>query len=364
MNQQEHPPVSHRPSPNRQPDNRQGKRPRRRRGPTVSQILAPVLGIGCVFLGVMTGIYYLQGIHLRGQMEEAEIQHQASMAELQQKLDETIASTIPIEDFKANAAAYNVSAEFIQRFFDDVIVYKDDAIIYAPIDPDIPKNDYDWQFLDRSGGHYSYKDDKYTAKLGVDVSKFQNEIDWELVAGDGIRFAMIRMGYRGYGNGALMTDPTFQYNIEGALENGLDVGVYFFSQAVTAAEAIEEAEYLLEAIAEYDVTMPVVFDMEIVTESEEARANSLSPSERAVITEAFCERIAEAGYSPMIYGNPAWLLSKMDWQSLPDYPLWLAQYSREPFFPYEFTMWQYTSTGRVNGIDGDVDLNLCFSSGW
>ena len=180
----------------------------------------------------------------------------------------------------------------------------------------------------------------------------------------GVIFRLFFHRFQGFGNVDHHSFGTFQYNMEGALKNGLDVGVYFFSQAVTAAEAIEEAEYLLEAIAEYDVTMPVVFDMEIVTESEEARANSLSPSERAVITEAFCERIAEAGYSPMIYGNPAWLLSKMDWQSLPDYPLWLAQYSREPFFPYEFTMWQYTSTGRVNGIDGDVDLNLCFSSGW
>lgn len=355
MNQQR-PPVT--PVPPR-------PRPKRRRYPTVSQIMAPLLAVACFFLAVLAGVYYLKNIQLKNEMEEAEALHETAVADLQQKLDETIESTIPVEDFKAVAASYNVSAEFIQRFFDDVIVYKDDAVIYAPIDPDIPKNDYDWQFLDRTGGHYSYKDGKYTAKLGVDVSKFQNEIDWEQVAGDGIRFAMIRMGYRGYGNGALMTDPTFQYNMEGALENGLDVGVYFFSQAITAAEAVEEAEYLLAAIEEYDVTMPVVFDMEIVTESADARANSLTPAERTVITRAFCETVAAAGYTPMIYGNPGWLLSKINWQDLPDYPLWLAQYySRGPFFPYEFDMWQYTSTGKVNGIDGDVDLNLCFSSGW
>jgi len=340
------------------------RRPQRRRGPSASQILSALLGIACVFLTVLTAVFVLKNLQLKSELKKAEERHDAAVADLNRQLEDTIESTIPIEEFKAYAGMYNVSTEFIQRFFDDVVVYKDDTIVYAPIDPELPLHDYDWTYLDRTDGLYSYKDDKYTAKLGVDVSRFQNSIDWEAVAGDGIRFAMLRMGYRGYVDGTLMTDPCFKQNIEGALANGLQVGVYFFSQAVTAEEAVEEAEYLLEAIKGYDIVMPVVFDMEIVTESADARANTLSPAERTVIAKAFCERIAEAGYDPMIYGNTAWLLSKLEWKELQEYPVWLAQYSREPHFPYRFSMWQYTSAGKVNGIQGDVDLNLCFASGW
>lgn len=334
--------------------------PRRRRGPTASQILAPILAVFCVLLAVLAAVFYLQNLHLQNEMKEAEDLHEVAVADLQQQLNDTIESTIPIDEFKANAGIYNVSAEFIQRFFDDAVVYKDDAIIYAPIDPELEKNDYDWSFLSRENGRYSYQDQSITAKLGIDAAKFQGEIDWAAVASDGIEFAMLRLGYRGYGNGTLMTDPYFEQNAAGASANGIDMGVYFFSQAITVEEAVEEAEYVLAAIEEYDVTMPVVFDMEIVTESNEARANSLTSEERTAVTAAFCDRIAEAGYTPMIYGNPCWLLSKIDLKELEDYPVWLAQYYREPFFPYEFSMWQYTNTGTVSGIAGNVDLNLYF----
>lgn len=340
------------------------RRPKRRRGPAPSQILAAFLGVVCVFLTIVTAIFFLKNLQLKSDIRKAEELHQITVADLNKQLEDTIESTIPIEDFKAYAGMYNVSTEFIQRFFDDAVVYKDDTIVYAPIDPELPRHDYDWAYLDRTDGHYSYKDDKYTAKLGVDVSRFQGNIDWSAVAGDGVRFAMLRMGYRGYADGMLVTDSCFKQNIEGALANGLQAGVYFFSQAVTAAEAVEEAEYLLSAIEGYDVTMPVVFDMEIVTESADARANALTAAERTAVTKAFCDRIAEAGYDPMIYGNTTWLLSKLNWKELQEYPVWLAQYSREPHFPYEFSMWQYTSAGKVNGIEGDVDLNLCFASGW
>ena len=352
LNQQKHPPAPSRP------------RPRRRRGPSLSLVAASLLAIICVFLAIVTAIASLRVTQLKKDIELAEAQHQTAMTEMQQKLDETIATTIPVDDFKAYAGIYNVNTEFIQKFFPDKVVYKDDAVIYAPIDPELPKHDYDWSYLDRTDGLYSYKDKKYTAKLGVDVSRFQGSINWEAVAGDGVRFAILRMGYRGYVDGMLMTDPCFTQNINGALNNGIEVGVYFFSQAITPEEAVEEAEYLLKAIEGYNVTMPVVFDMEIVAESADARANSLTPEERTAITKAFCARIAEAGHDPMIYGNTAWLLAKLQWKELQDYPVWLAQYTREPCFPYKFSMWQYTCTGKVNGIEGDVDLNLCFASGW
>lgn len=347
------------------PNSQSPKARRTRKRPLGSQIMAPIFGALCVVLAVLLAVLYLRTIYLQKQKEDAELNAAASIAQLEQQLQNTIDSTIPIEEFKAISASYNISAEFIQRFFDDVIVYKDQGIVYAPIDPDLPKNDYDWSFLKRQNGRYSYVPESGVhSRLGIDVAKFQEEIEWDKVAGDGIQFAMIRMGYRGYGNGALVTDPTFVQNIEGALENSLDVGVYFFSQAVSKAEAVEEADYVLEAIRDYDVRMPVVFDMEMVTESDSARANSLTPEERTAITIAFCDRIKAAGYTPMVYGNPGWLLSKVNLKELGAYPVWLAQYYREPFFPYEFQMWQYTNTGKVNGIKGNVDLNVCFTAGW
>lgn len=344
------------------PPQRSRRKPRR---PLGAQIAAPLLGVLCVILAVLLAILGLRTLYLQKQKEESEAAAASSIAQLQQELQQTLDSTIPIEEFKANAASYNVSAEFIQRFFDDVIIYKDQGIVYAPIDPSLPKNSYDWSFLSRKGDRYSYAPEGgASARLGVDVSKFQGEIDWEKVAADGIEFAMIRMGYRGYGTGAIVTDPTFQQNVEGALANGLEVGVYFFSQAVSEEEAVEEAEYLLEGIAGYGVSMPVVFDMEMVSESDSARANGLTPEERTAITIAFCQRIKAAGYTPMVYGNPGWLISKVNLKELGDYPVWLAQYYREPFFPYQFQMWQYTNTGRVDGISGNVDLNLCFTADW
>ncbi|MCI8600781.1 MAG: hypothetical protein HFE45_04215 [Oscillospiraceae bacterium] len=365
MNYNEHPQNTQAgtnpPSP--RPPRQSGKKP------IAAQILAPILGMLTIILAILLATVCLRNTYLQRQKEKAEMEAETAVAKLQDDLQQLQAhldnDTILIEDFKDNAARYNVSAEFIQRFFDDVIIYKDQGIVYEPIDPNLPKNSYDWSFLTRQGSRYSYlPDNGPAAKLGIDVAKFQEEIDWEKVAAEGIRFAMVRMGYRGYGTGALMTDPNFQQNVEGALENGIDVGVYFFSQAINENEAIEEAEYLLDAIKGYNIKMPVVFDMEMIAESSTARANNLSPQQRTAITKAFCSRIKLAGYTPMIYGNPGWMLSKVNFEELTEYPLWLAQYYREPFFPYEFQMWQYTNTGRVNGINGNVDLNLCFTDQW
>ena len=335
--------------------------PRRRRSRMGAQIAAPLLGALSVLLAGALGIALLRMLYIDHQSKEKQAEAEASIAQLEAQLQTTLDTTIPIEDFKNEAARYNLSAEFIQLFFDDVIVYKDEGIVYEPIREDWPKNSYDWSLLDREDGRMVYGD---SSMVGIDVAKFQGEIDWAKVAADGIDYAMIRLGFRGYGTGAIVTDPYYEANIDGALENGLDVGVYFFSQATTEAEAVEEAEYVLTQLGDRTITMPVVFDMEMVTEDPNARANGLTPEERTAITRAFCERIAEAGLQPMIYGNPTWLLSKIKLEQLQDYPVWLAQYYREPFYPYPFQMWQYSTTGQVDGISGNVDLNVCFSTDW
>ena len=326
--------------------------------------LAPVLASLLAITNVVTlGGYGLSYIQTRLTVQEAEKTAQQSKdeaASLRSELEEMEQNTIPVDTFTNLVAEYNMSAQFIQEFFDDRIVYKDTSVHYAPIDQSLPMNSYDWQYLSWEDGRPSYTPDgERHATLGVDVSYHQGEIDWAAVAADGIQFAMIRCGYRGYGNGDLVTDSCYPGNVQRALDNGLDVGVYFFSQAITEEEAVEEAEYVIGLLEGYEINMPVVFDMEIL--QDDARANDLTSSQRAQISKAFCDTIRAAGYTPMIYGNTAYYMSKVDFASLAgEYGIWLAQYYDEPFFPYQFNMWQYTNDGTVDGIAGTVDINLYF----
>ena len=194
---------------------------------------------------------------------------------------------------------------------------------------------------------------------GIDVSYYQGQIDWEKVKASGIEFAMIRLGYRGYGQeGKLVEDKMAFKNLEGALDAGLQVGVYFFSQAITVEEAVEEAEFVLKRIKVYDITMPVVFDWEYI--SEEARTAKMDRRTLTDCYKAFCDKIAEAGYTPMSYFNTYQSRQLMYLHELEDYPFWLALYSDRMTYPYRFEMWQYTDSGRVPGIEGNVDINLYF----
>lgn len=200
--------------------------------------------------------------------------------------------------------------------------------------------------------------------VGIDVSSHQKQIDWEQVADAGVEFAMIRAGYRGYYNPTLNKDIYFDYNIQSALANGLDVGVYFFSQAITVEEAQEEAKLLLSWIQDYDITYPVVFDWESV-DNEDSRSRDTDGETVTKCAQAFCEIIEQAGYLPMTYGSPSKVYADgILLDQLQDYPFWLAHYTRDwlpTSFRYHYDMWQYSSDGSVPGIDGRVDLNLCLA---
>ncbi len=223
--------------------------------------------------------------------------------------------------------------------------------------PNLYKND---NFQVDENGIIEYNDGIVTSKKGIDVSKFQGNIDWRSVKADGVEYAFIRMGYRGYGSaGKLVTDETFEKNIKGATANGVDVGVYFFSQAVNEEEAIEEANYVLEAIKGYDVTYPVVIDIEEVTDKD-ARTAEMTQQQWTKNCIAFCETIKAAGYTPMIYGNLKTFFIMLDMEQLTMYDKWFAQYDTSVYFPYEFKIWQYSESGTVNGISTDVDLNVSF----
>ena len=218
----------------------------------------------------------------------------------------------------------------------------------------VPVNEYDAADFHRDADGYLRCAD---APLGVDVSSFQGEIDWARVAAAGVKFAMIRVGLRGYTIGGIQPDAQFRRNIEGALAAGLDVGVYFFSQAINVWEAEEEADYVLEQLKGYELTYPVVFDWERIGTAA-ARTDNVGAAAVTRCAGAFCDMIADAGYTPMVYFNldQGYLSYQLD--RLTDYGFWLAEYQDCPTFYYRCDLWQYTERGRVDGIDGAVDLDL------
>ena len=227
----------------------------------------------------------------------------------------------------------------------------------------VDRNRYDPQaFTQEENGWITYEKNGRKALTGIDVSVYQGAIDWEAVAQSGVEFAIIRLGYRGYSQGAIQLDRNFEQNMRGALEAGLDVGVYFFSQATTVLEAEEEADFVLENLRGYPITFPVVFDWEFVT-ADQARTHEMEGEALTDCALAFCELVATAGYTPMVYFNQdiGYFYYQLD--ELDQYPFWLAEYDSKPDFFYDFEIWQYTHTGTVPGIQGSVDLNLAFESG-
>ena len=194
--------------------------------------------------------------------------------------------------------------------------------------------------------------------LGIDVSEWQDEIDWQQVKDAGVEFAMIRVGWRGSEQGVLVEDICAQANYAGASAAGIKVGAYIFSQAITIEEAIEEADYLLDLIKDWNVEMPVVFDWEFI--SEESRTGNMDPRTLTDCTKAFCDRVKAAGYQPMVYFNISHSYDNIYIRELTDYPFWLARYDTVLNYPYKIDMWQYTETGSVPGISTNVDINLYF----
>jgi len=235
--------------------------------------------------------------------------------------------------------------------------------LLIPIREDVEKNTYIAEkFVKNDKGEYTYLEDgKNIAIKGVDVSKYQETIDWNKVAADGVEFAMIRLGFRGMGTqGTCELDPYFKTNMDGAKAAGIETGVYFFTQATTVEEAKEEAQFVIENLKDYDVTWPVVFDTEAITSYKAARANVLSRETRTACAKAFLEEIKAAGYTPMLYANTRWSILNLDMGELSEYDFWYAYYGNDMYYPYQYTMWQYTSGGTVNGIKGKADLNISF----
>ena len=222
----------------------------------------------------------------------------------------------------------------------------------------LTEEDFVWE-----GDRITYIGGEYETRFGIDVSAYQNQgcpdktIDWEAAAEDGVDFAMVRIGFRGYGTGSLNTDAFYGKNIDGAMDAGIDTGVYFFSQAITVEEAIEEADYVISLLEGHEISGPVAYDWEM--HDSTYRVYGISPKMATACALAFCQRIEEAGYQPMIYASKYVGYNKFNLPQLADYPIWFPEYGKNyPKFYYEINTWQYTSSCTVAGITGRVDANI------
>lgn len=236
-----------------------------------------------------------------------------------------------------------------------------DMVWITPLEG-VDVNDLDRAELRLVNGVPQYTGSSYRTLRGVDVSEHQWGVDWQKVAASGVDYAMIRIGYRGYTEGGLFEDPHYRNNIEGVLTAGMDAGVYFFSQAVTAAEAVEEAEYVIGLLEGYEVTMPVVFDWEHI-ESADGAAARTDGLDGVTLTDcalAFCQTVTNAGYDAGVYFNRHFGYYEYDLSRLTAYTFWLAQPGEYPDFYYKSEMWQYSFTSTVPGIEGETDMNLFF----
>ena len=240
--------------------------------------------------------------------------------------------------------------------------------VYADAEPiQLYEGDFMWN---DTGDRLIYTGDRYRTRFGVDVSAYQNRasetktIDWEAARDDGVEFAMVRVGFRGTSTGAINADEYYAQNIDGAMAAGIETGVYFFAQAITVEEAIEEADFVIGLLRGHEINGPVAYDWEM--HNSQYRVYGTSPEMATACAIAFCKRIQEAGYTPMIYAGTYVSYIKYDQGAIAPYLSWYPEYksaSSEKLYPtirYQMDYWQYTSSCTVAGISGRVDANLQF----
>lgn len=218
---------------------------------------------------------------------------------------------------------------------------------------------------DIGGLRYQFNDGGVlNSYVGIDVSVWNTSVDWNKVKAAGVDFVMIRVGYRGYGSaGNMVEDRMFKTHMEGAIQAGLDVGVYFYTQAITEQEAVAEANFVLERIKNYKLTYPIAFDIEkaeVENPGDVPRTEKLTNKQRTDITLAFCNTIKAANYFPIIYSNKSFLEDKLETNRLSDYHIWLAHWVQNTDYDKPYSIWQYSETGTVEGIQGNVDLDIGF----
>ncbi len=347
-----------------------GRRKRRRRRgiflPVFLCIIALAALTGCLILVVKNRLLKTERNEAMAHLDAANASPTYSEAQVQDMIDTaaTDAARQKEEEILGEVKGMMESGEGASAMLralypDEIVVAANSRYYFFPILDTLKHHSYiKEQFILNEDNILEYvMDGEVVSKKGIDVSRYQEKIDWEKVAGDGVDYAFIRLGIRGATEGKLILDERYEDNMEGALENGIRTGVYFFTQALNKEEAVEEAEFVLENLKGYDISYPIVLDVEEVT-TKNPRTKDMEKQDWTDVCIAFCERIKEAGYTPMIYGNLKTFLLMLDMEQLEAYEKWFAYYQTPLYFPYEFSIWQYTSTGKVAGIGTDVDLNI------
>lgn len=244
------------------------------------------------------------------------------------------------------------------RFYDE----QSKKWYYTRLKKNIKRHPYDWSRLvnKKKKNRIEYQDEIYTIRRGIDVYYRNGIINWKKVKKAGIEFAFIRLGYRGYAHkGRLLLDKYFYRNLREARRAGIEVGVYLFSQAVNRQEALQEANFVLKTLHGTKLDLPIVYDPERIL-GKRARTDGVSGKQFTENTLTFCKKIEKAGYEAMIYSNMYWMAYKFDLKKLEKYPIWYADYRKKPQTPYNFMFWQYSASGKVNGVPTKVDLNVQF----
>lgn len=363
------------------------RRKRLRRKTTISYFIGLIMAFVGLFFMMMLAIAAYSRIRTETQ-EPEDLQQTMGSAQVasgnvytQEELDRRIAEAVLQAQAELDSAVSIGQEELLEEIRDQLTggqtvletlrpLYPDDIVIisggkyhFVPIQTEIPLHGLKQENLQvLENGRYQYvENDQVVSHMGIDVSKYQGKINWQKVAAEGVEFVFLRLGLRGYESGKLVEDETFQANIKGATEHGIKVGVYFFSQAITVEEAVEEANFVLERIAPYNIECPVVFDVEKVGSSS-ARMNQLTPQERTDVTIAFLDTIEAAGYKSMFYHNMETALLLLELERLKDYDRWFAYYGEELYYPYAYGVWQYSEKGRIDGISAEVDMNIAFET--
>ena len=284
----------------------------------------------------------------RGDMEAEEVEGGNAPKYTQEEVDALLAEMesdsqaggrqILLEEMRTSLEDGTSAVNLFRALYPDQVVYVDGFMTY-PIDG-TPKR-----------------------KLGVDVSRFQGVIDWEKVKNAGVEYAIIRVGMRGYESGKLVEDEQAKANIDGCVANGIPFGVYFFSEAINEAEAIEEADTVLSMIQGYELGLPVYIDIEQVS-SASNRCKDMTKEERTKVAKVFLDRISAAGYKPGIYGNLKSFLVLLDLQEIQDYTKWFACYNIPVYYPYDYDILQYSEKGTIDGIPEPVDLNIALTENY
>ncbi len=312
-------------------------------------VVTVVVGAGLCYLS-WTDEEMSDSTHVTTETQIISTETQETTSETEQIADETLASETEVSVEEVTTETESSETETVATETESTEVQEEVSEQGVTI-ADITINEQ---------GKYEYqKDGIVLSKQGIDVSKYQGNIDWTKVAKQDVTYAMLRVGCRGYGtNGTLIKDDRFEQNAKGALKQGIQIGAYFFSQAITEKEVLEEADFVINELKAYDITYPVAINIEAV-KGEVTRQDVLSKEERTKLCIVFCEAIKEAGYTPMIYGDVNSFENLLDIEQLAEYDLWICETDDEKEFTHEFVIWQYSREGSVSGISGNANMSIC-----